>query len=167
MTFRDLLDKIRRYAADPRGLALAWRGLRDRGTVARSPLFDRAWYLREHPDVAEAGADPALHYLVAGRPAGLDPGPGFCGAEYLALHPDARVSGLDPLVHYERVGRRRGYRISFLQPEGREGEVWRFPTPEVASGRASFRDCAAHGLQRRPAHPGWSAGAVIPPRTSL
>ena len=136
MTARDFLDKFRRYAASPRGLALAWRGLRDRGTVSRSPLFDRDWYLREHPDVAASGAEPALHYLVAGRPAGLDPGPGFCGAEYLALHPDARASGLDPLVHYERVGRRRGYRVSFLQPEGAAGAGWRFPTS--AEHQAAF-----------------------------
>lgn len=154
MPFRDLLDKFRRYAANPRGFALAWRGLRDRGIVARSPLFDRAWYLREHPDVAASGADPALHYLVAGHPAGLDPGPGFCGAEYLALHPDARASGLDPLVHYERVGRRRGYRISFLQPEGREGEGWRFPTPEEHQAAfpgkvAAVRDKAARGERVR------------------
>ena len=128
MNARDLLDKLRRYAADPRGLALAWRGLRDRGVVARSPLFDRAWYLREHPDVAAAGVDPALHYLVAGHPAGLDPGPGFCGAEYAALNGLPRSA--NPLAHYERRGRRRGCRLSFLQPEGRAGEGWRFPTPE-------------------------------------
>ena len=131
MRLRDLADRFRRYAADPRGLARAWRGLRDRGIVARSPLFDRAWYLREHPDVAASGVDPALHYLVAGHPAGLDPGPGFCGAEYAALNglsPEA-----NPLVHYERTGRRRGARISFLQPvlaDGRADPAWRFPTPE-------------------------------------
>ena len=131
MRLRDLADRFHRYAADPRGLARAWRGLRDRGIVARSPLFDRVWYLREHPDVAASGVDPALHYLVAGHPAGLDPGPGFCGAEYAALNglsPEA-----NPLVHYERTGRRSGARISFLQPglaDGRADPAWRFPTPE-------------------------------------
>ena len=131
MRLRDLVDRFRRYAADPRGLARAWRGLRDRGIVVRSPLFDRAWYLREHPDVAASGVDPVLHYLVAGHPAGLDPGPGFCGAEYAALNglsPEA-----NPLVHYERTGRRSGARISFLQPvlaDGRADPAWRFPTPE-------------------------------------
>ena len=131
MRLRDLADRFRRYAADPRGLARAWRGLRDRGIVARSPLFDRVWYLREHPDVAASGVDPALHYLLAGQPAGLDPGPGFCGAEYAALNglpPDT-----NPLAHYERAGRRRGLRVSFLQPvlaDGRADPAWRFPTPE-------------------------------------
>ena len=128
MKTRDLSDMFRRYAANPRGLALALRGLRDRGIVARSPLFDRAWYLREHPDVAASGVDPALHYLVVGHPAGLDPGPGFCGAEYAALN------GLppceNPLAHYERRGRRRGCRISFLQPGGAAGADWRFPSPQ-------------------------------------
>jgi hypothetical protein len=126
--FAEFVDRLRRYAANPRGLALAWRGLRDRGVVARSPLFDRDWYLREHPDVGAAGVDPALHYLVAGHPAGLDPGPGFCGAEYAALN--GLPPGANPLARSERSGRRRGCRISFLQPEGGAGEGWRFPTLE-------------------------------------
>ena len=126
--FAEFADRFRRYAANPRGLALAWRGLRDRGIVARSPLFDRAWYLRENPDVAASGVDPALHYLVAGHPAGLDPGPGFCGAEYAALN--GLSPNANPLAHYERRGRRRGCRISFLQPEGEAGNGWRFPTLE-------------------------------------
>ena len=155
MRLRDLADRFRRYAADPRGLARAWRGLRDRGIVARSPLFDRVWYLREHPDVAASGVDPALHYLVAGHPAGLDPGPGFCGAEYAALNglsPEA-----NPLVHYERTGRRNGARISFLQPvlaDGRADPAWRFPTPAEHQAAfpakvAAIRDKAARGERVR------------------
>ena len=155
MRLRDLADRFRRYAADPRGLARAWRGLRDRGIVARSPLFDRVWYLLEHPDVAASGVDPALHYLVAGHPAGLDPGPGFCGAEYAALNtlsPEA-----NPLVHYERTGRRSGARISFLQPvlaDGRADPTWRFPTPEEHQAAfpakvAASRDKAARGERVR------------------
>ena len=31
------------------------------------PLFDGAWYLSNNADVAEAGANPLLHYLVSGR----------------------------------------------------------------------------------------------------
>ena len=131
MRLRDLTDRLRRYAIHPRGIALAWRGLRNRATVARSPLFDRAWYLREHPDVVASGVDPALHYLIVGHPAGLDPGPGFCGAEYAALN--NLPPNTNPLVHYERIGRRCGLRVSFLQPtdtDSRADPTWRFPSPE-------------------------------------
>ena len=34
------------------------------------PLFDGAWYLGNNPDVAEAGANPLLHYLASGRAEG-------------------------------------------------------------------------------------------------
>jgi FMN phosphatase YigB (HAD superfamily) len=34
------------------------------------PLFDGVWYLNNNPDVAEAGANPLLHYLVSGRAEG-------------------------------------------------------------------------------------------------
>ena len=130
------LDRLRRYASSP-GAVLRTLGIlaQDRA-VRRSPLFDRGWYLRENPDLTASGESPSLHYLAAGAPAGKDPGPGFCGAEYLALHPDARASGLNPLVHYERVGRHRGYRISFLQPEGPADSAWRFPS--FAEHQASF-----------------------------
>lgn len=38
--------------------------------------FDAAWYLAAYPDVAEAGLDPALHYLGAGAAEGRAPRPG-------------------------------------------------------------------------------------------
>jgi hypothetical protein len=37
---------------------------------ASVPSFDREFYLREYPDVAEAGMDPLLHYLRHGRAEG-------------------------------------------------------------------------------------------------
>ena len=134
MKVRVFLEKLGRYATSPDGIATLWRAFRDRRAVARSPLFDRDWYLRQNPEVGATGTDPALHYLVIGHLSGLNPGPGFCGAEYLALHPEA--AGSNPLVHYERVGRRRGFRISFLQPEGADSAAWRFPT--VAEHQAAF-----------------------------
>ncbi len=32
-----------------------------------SGAFDEQWYLREYPDVAMSGLDPALHYLWLGK----------------------------------------------------------------------------------------------------
>lgn len=127
-----ILDRLRRYVLSPAAAFRTLRLLAQRRVVAASPLFDRAWYLRQNPDLEAEGGSPELHYLFCGAAAGLDPGPGFCGAEYLALNPEARASGLNPLVHYERFGRRRGLRISFLQPsvaDGRADPSWRFPTP--------------------------------------
>ena len=134
--FAKFIDRLRRYASSPRAVVRTLRILAGDRVVRRSPLFDPDWYRRETPELAVTGESPSLHYLAAGSPAGKDPGPGFCGSEYLALHPDARASGLDPLVHYERAGRRRGYRISFLQPDGAAGAGWRFPT--LAEHRAAF-----------------------------
>ena len=122
--------------------------------MRRSTLFDRDWYLRETPELAASGESPSLHYLMCGAAAGKDPGPGFCGAEYLALHPDAQSSGLNPLAHYERIGRRRGYRISFLQPDGPAGATWRFSSLEEHQAAfpakvAAIRAKAARGVRIR------------------
>ncbi|KST59837.1 hypothetical protein AO398_16300 [Methylobacterium sp. GXS13] len=38
--------------------------------MAPGPLFDGAWYLGNNADVAEAGANPLLHYLASGRAEG-------------------------------------------------------------------------------------------------
>ena len=114
MTFQTLLQSLHRYGT-PAGMSRIARAVLDRRIVAHSPLFDREWYVREHPDVAQAGTDPALHYLVIGHRAGLDPSPNFCGAEYAALH--HLPADTNPLVHYERIGRRKGLPISFLATE--------------------------------------------------
>ena len=47
------------------------------GKVSPVPEFDSAFYLRENPDVAEAGLDPVEHYLVRGYSEGRAPCPGF------------------------------------------------------------------------------------------
>jgi len=73
--------------------------------IAASPLFNRAWYLTEYPDVAARGVEPARHYLEEGAFVGRDPGPHFSTAHYLRQNLDVVVSGLNPLVHYELYGR--------------------------------------------------------------
>lgn len=139
MNLGKCIDRLRRYASSPKAvLQTLWLLLQAR-SVRRSTFFDRAWYLRENPDLAASGEDPALHYLFAGAPSGKDPSSGFCGAEYLALNPCAYASGLNPLVHYERKGRRCGLRISFLQPrlaDGRADPSWHFQS--LAEHQASF-----------------------------
>jgi hypothetical protein len=74
--------------------------------VEASELFDAAWYLRRHPEIAEAGLSPAQHYVRTGAADGHEPGPRFDTARYLTDHPDARDAEVPPLVHHLRAGRR-------------------------------------------------------------
>src|SRR5258708_7058553 len=72
--------------------------------IATSQFFDREWYLKNYPDVAEAGIDPAAHYLLSGAAEERDPGPRFCTHAYLQRYPDVAESGMNPLLHYLRHG---------------------------------------------------------------
>jgi len=76
--------------------------------IRRSGLFDRDWYLARNPDVAEAGVDPARHYLLFGGFEGRDPSPNFSSRWYLETYSDVRQAAMNPLVHYLRFGRREG-----------------------------------------------------------
>ena len=76
--------------------------------LRESPLFDPEWYRRTYPDVAEAGADPAEHYLAFGALEGRDPGPGFDSVGYLRANPDVAGAGINPLVHYLQFGQAEG-----------------------------------------------------------
>jgi len=67
------------------------------------PLFDPAWYIASVPEVAESGADPLLHFLLTGGPAGRDPGPWFETAAYVQANPDAAAERI-PLLHAIRTG---------------------------------------------------------------
>ena len=96
--------------------------------IGTSNLFDRAWYLRENPNIRRAGVDPALHYLLLGAAEGRDPSPLFDSDWYLNQTPDLqRVAG-NPLVHYLRHGVTAGH------PAAND------PNPDALSdGRGSVR----------------------------
>jgi len=61
-----------------------------------------------YPDVAEAGIDPALHYILSGACELRHPGPNFDSAKYLRCNPDVGAAGVNPLVHYMECGRSEG-----------------------------------------------------------
>ncbi|HEX5961179.1 MAG TPA: hypothetical protein VFY97_08030 [Rhodanobacteraceae bacterium] len=67
--------------------------------IEASPRFDARWYLEHNPDVAEAGAHPALHYLLSGGAEGRDPGPDFDSKAYRRQHPDLAPDA-NPLLHW-------------------------------------------------------------------
>jgi GT2 family glycosyltransferase len=68
------------------------------------PLFDTAYYLEQHPDVAAAGIAPLLHYLTQGATEERHPHPCFDTAFYRQQVAD--TAGLPPLVHYLQSGGR-------------------------------------------------------------
>lgn len=75
---------------------------------AIAPYLDRDYYLAAHPDVAAAGMDPAVHYLLQGWRDGHDPSPEFDTGYYLRAHPDVAENGINPLLHFVLVGRDEG-----------------------------------------------------------
>lgn len=74
-------------------------------------MFDKDWYLRNNPDVAQAAVNPMIHYLRHGGFEGRDPGPSFSNKWYLDAYEDVRKAGINPLAHYLRFGRREGRQI--------------------------------------------------------
>ena len=67
--------------------------------------FDRAFYLRTYPDVAEVGCDPLEHFLEFGWREGRDPRPDFSVSAYLEAFPDVAAAGVNPFLHYLTHGR--------------------------------------------------------------
>ena len=99
--WRNLLDRATSRAR--------LRGLkRDIALLEQSGLFDRAWYLRQNPDVAQDKADPVRHYLLSGAREGRDPSPTFSTSGYFETYPDVLGQGINPLVHYLKFGRAEG-----------------------------------------------------------
>lgn len=72
--------------------------------IESSSLFDAKWYLKKNPDVAQAGINPATHFLHAGASEGRDPGPDFDVASYMARHSGLEESGVNPLLHQIQSG---------------------------------------------------------------
>ncbi len=69
-----------------------------------APLFNRAYYLANNPDVAKAGVDPYQHYLTTGWKEGRNPSALFDTNYYLAQNPGVKAAGVNPLVHFEQAG---------------------------------------------------------------
>ena len=76
--------------------------------IRKSELFDGAWYLRVNPDVADAGFDPAEHYLAFGFAERRNPSRGFDGSFYLDLNADVSLAANNPLLHYLKHGKAEG-----------------------------------------------------------
>lgn len=80
--------------------------------IRHSKFFDKKWYLKTYPDVAEEHADPALHYLMYGWKEGRQPGPRFNPKFYLDNNLDVKRAKVNPLLHYEKHGKHEGRVVS-------------------------------------------------------
>ncbi len=84
------------------------RLLAERRLLLESGLFAPEFYLQHNLDVAQAGMDPAEHYLSAGTAVTRQPHPLFDTNWYLAENPDVATAGLNPLLHYLQSGWKEG-----------------------------------------------------------
>jgi glycosyltransferase involved in cell wall biosynthesis len=97
--------------------------------IAKSGLFDPAWYRVQNPDVAAASMDPLAHYLATGSAQGRRPNPLFDSAWYRAQNPDVVAAGMEPLAHYIVAGSAEGRR-----PNPLFNPAWyRAQNPDVAA----------------------------------
>jgi len=99
----DLVSAVEIFAFADRAVTLDALLLRDGAS-----LFDAAFYLATNPDIAAAGANPAIHYATFGWREGRDPNALFDTGGYLAANPDVAAAGVDPLEHYATFGWREG-----------------------------------------------------------
>lgn len=76
--------------------------------IAKSGLFDEAWYTRTYQDVVDVGLPPLEHFVRFGMMLRRDPGPNFDTHLYLESNGDVAEAGIDALVHYIRFGRAEG-----------------------------------------------------------
>lgn len=77
--------------------------------LSPNPFFDCQWYLQHNPDVAAAGLNPLLHFVLAGANEGRQPNPDFYPAYYREQLPAAERQE-NPLTHYLLHGRHEGRR---------------------------------------------------------
>lgn len=96
---------VRQLASWARSPVRGRKRIREFLLIRNSPEFDREFYLRRNPDVANAGMNPVVHYIDHGARAGLDPSPTFSTSGYLRAHPDIAKSEVNPLYAYLRAKR--------------------------------------------------------------
>ena len=82
-------------------LTLGWREGRN-----PNPLFDTQWYLRQNPDVAQAGTNPAIHYWRHGEAEKRRPSPLFDPQWYRQQY-GREIGAEGALAHYLRSRHQR------------------------------------------------------------
>ena len=88
--------------------------------LAQTGLFDKDWYLANHPDVVGVGAEPLRHFCEYGWRQLRNPSADFDVWWYWAEHLDPAHEAINPLVHHALVGREAGLPVKPgpYQPKG-------------------------------------------------
>ena len=76
--------------------------------IRKSKFFDKKWYLKTYPDIANSKTDPIEHYLTDGWQNGYNPSKNFDGNAYLTANMDVKNANINPLLHYEMYGKNEG-----------------------------------------------------------
>lgn len=71
-------------------------------------VFDREWYLRANPDVAQARVNPLRHFIRHGAAEGRNPGPWLDSHWYLTTNADVRESQASAFEHFASAGLAEG-----------------------------------------------------------
>ncbi len=85
-------------------------------SVVRSRVFDPAFYLAAYPDIAKAGIDPLVHYLISGRLERRKASATFDPQAYFDANPEVAASGMEPFLHYVLIGRAAGAPLFPIEP---------------------------------------------------
>lgn len=83
--------------------------------IKHSSLFDKIWYIQNHPEVDFTSITPEKHYLTYGYLHNYDPSSFFSNEEYYKLNPDVKDAGICPLLHYEQYGKHEGRNYGVAQ----------------------------------------------------
>jgi ADP-heptose:LPS heptosyltransferase/GT2 family glycosyltransferase len=85
--------------------------------LAKSGLFDSAYYLRVNADIVALNVDPLTHYLEIGCHERRDPSGKFNTAYYLRQCEELGETPDNALLHYLTVGATRGLRATPRSPD--------------------------------------------------
>ncbi len=116
-----------------------------------APFFSESFYLRQNPDVADAGVDPFQHYITWGWHENRCPSPYFDVPWYLLQYPEVAAAGIEPLTHFIENGiqeKRKPHPLIDL-------EYYLYGAPDVAmKQKHPYLHYIRHGdKEGRSAHP--------------
>lgn len=72
--------------------------------IAKSGMFDEAYYFAMYPELQEMGLDPIRHYCELGWYEGKNPSDDFDTFSYLTTYKDIQAAQINPFWHYVVAG---------------------------------------------------------------
>jgi glycosyltransferase involved in cell wall biosynthesis len=104
---------------------LLWRRLKTdpKSRAVWDQFFSESDYLQTYPDVANAGTNPQLHFLLRGNDEYRLPSPRFDLRYYLDRYPDVRASGVNALLHFAMFGTKEDRTLNLTADTRREEQA--------------------------------------------